>query len=123
MRDAIADLPDPEQHPNSSISNHRLNPGARSYKGHTGSPYDESAKTLKAGDHEVPGGENMLLRPDRSVRYFSVREAARLQTFPDDYEFRGSWTESMRQLGNSVPVRLAEAVARSVAAALSGKAQ
>ncbi len=123
VRDAIADLPDPQRHPNNNIPNHCFNPGARSYKGHTGSPYDEPAKTLKAGDHGVPGGENMLLRLDRSVRYFSVREAARLQTFPDDYEFRGSWTESMRQLGNAVPVRLAEAVAGSVAAALSRKKQ
>jgi DNA (cytosine-5)-methyltransferase 1 len=57
----------------------------------------------------------MLARLDGTVRYFSVREAARLQTFPDEYEFRGSWTETMRQLGNAVPVLLAERVARSVA--------
>jgi DNA (cytosine-5)-methyltransferase 1 len=43
-----------------------------------------------------------------------VREAARLQTFPDGYVFGGVWTEGMRQLGNAVPVKLAEAVARSV---------
>ena len=119
VRDAIADLPDPERNPNNHIPNHRFNPGARSYKGHTGSPYDEPAKTLKAGDHGVPGGENMLARLDGTVRYFSIREAARLQTFPDEYEFRGSWTESMRQLGNAVPVRLAEVVACSVAATLT----
>ena len=57
----------------------------------------------------------MLARPDGSVRYFTVREAARLQTFPDDFIFRGAWTEAMRQLGNAVPVRLAAAIARSVA--------
>lgn len=115
VRDAISDLPDPEKHPDNGISNHGFNPGARSYKGHTGSPYDEPAKTLKAGDHGVPGGENMLARLDGTVRYFSVREAARLQTFPDEYEFCGSWTETMRQLGNAVPVRLAETIASSVA--------
>lgn len=60
----------------------------------------------------------MLLRPDGSIRYFTVREAARLQTFPDDYVFRSSWTETMRQLGNAVPVRLAEVVAQSVAKTL-----
>ncbi|MGB9067529.1 MAG: DNA cytosine methyltransferase [Candidatus Acidiferrales bacterium] len=118
VRDAISGLPDPERFPKSGIPNHSFNPGARSYPGHTGSPLDEPAKTLKAGDHGVPGGENMLARADESVRYFTVREAARLQTFPDDYTFRGPWTEAMRQLGNAVPVRLAETVARSVADAL-----
>ena len=121
VRDAIADLPDPEKHPDNGFPNHLFNPGARSYKGHTGSPYDEPAKTLKAGDHGVPGGENMLARPNGTVRYFTVREAARLQTFPDEYEFCGSWTETMRQLGNAVPVHLAETVADSVAKALSEK--
>jgi DNA (cytosine-5)-methyltransferase 1 len=118
VRDAISDLPDPEKNPRNGIMNHTFNPGARSYTGHTGSPLDGPAKTLKAGDHGVPGGENMLSRPDGSVRYFTVREAARLQTFPDDYTFRGPWSEAMRQLGNAVPVRLAEAVARSVAQTL-----
>ena len=57
----------------------------------------------------------MLLKPDGSLRYFTVRESARLQTFPDDYIFHGAWTEAMRQLGNAVPVRLAETVAVNVA--------
>jgi DNA (cytosine-5)-methyltransferase 1 len=60
----------------------------------------------------------MVANPDGRVRYFTVRESARLQTFPDDYVFRGSWTESMRQLGNAVPVALARIVADSVRARL-----
>lgn len=116
VRDAIADLPDPELQPGvaSRYHDHRLQPGARSYPGHTGSPLDEPAKTLKAGVHGVPGGENMLRRADGSVRYFSVRESARLQTFPDEMIFHGSWTEAMRQLGNAVPCRLGAAVASQV---------
>jgi DNA (cytosine-5)-methyltransferase 1 len=115
-RDAIANLPDPEYDRSgaSKIDNHRFQPGARAYQGHTGSPFDEPAKTLKAGVHGVPGGENMLLKPDGSVRYFTVRESARLQTFPDAFRFHGSWSESMRQLGNAVPIELASIVARSV---------
>lgn len=119
VRDAIHDLHDPEERDYSGkIPNHRFNPGARSYPGHTGSPMDEPAKTLKAGDHGVPGGENMLLRPDGRVRYFTVRESARLQTFPDEYVFHGSWTETMRQLGNAVPVTLGRVISLAVARCL-----
>jgi DNA (cytosine-5)-methyltransferase 1 len=117
VRDAISDLPDPQSRPEASrrIANHRFQPGARSYPGHTGSPLDEPAKTLKAGVHGVPGGENMLSLPGGGVRYFTARESARLQTFADDFVFRGSWSETMRQLGNAVPPRLAEVVGRDVA--------
>ena len=115
VREAICDLPNPEEAAATLVSNHRFQAGARSYAGHTGSPMDEPAKTLKAGVHGVPGGENMLLKPSGGVRYFTVRESARLQTFPDEFIFHGSWSETMRQLGNAVPVRLAETVGRGVA--------
>ncbi|WP_234841277.1 DNA cytosine methyltransferase [Sinorhizobium meliloti] len=123
-RDALLGLPDPEFDTTASekLLNHRFQPGARSYPGHTGSALDEPAKTLKAGVHGVPGGENMLVRPDGSVRYFTVRESARLQTFPDDFLFHGSWTETMRQLGNAVPVELARIVGEGVASHLPRKA-
>ena len=119
VRDALADLPDPEVTTSRTAHNHRFQDGAKVYPGHTGSPLDLPAKTLNAGDHGVPGGENMLVRQDGSVRYFSVREAARIQTFPDGYVFHGSWTETMRQLGNAVPVALARLVAASVAEKLA----
>ncbi|MCB1068786.1 MAG: DNA cytosine methyltransferase [Kiritimatiellae bacterium] len=111
VRDALAGLPHPK---NGGYFNHTYQPGAKSYPGHTGSPWDEPAKALKAGDHGVPGGENMLDYGNGKVRYFTVRESARIQTFPDDYIFSGSWTESMRQLGNAVPVALAQAVGSSI---------
>lgn len=119
VRDAIWDLGTPASGAREAlIPNHVLQPGARSYPGHTGSPIDEPAKTLKAGDHGVPGGENMLRHPNGEVRYFSVRESCRIQTFPDGYVFEGSWTENMRQLGNAVPVTLGKAVLQSVKRAL-----
>lgn len=114
VRDALVGLPEPTAGGSPGVLNHSLQAGARSYPGHTGSPLDEPAKTLKAGDHGVPGGENMLRRSDGEVRYFTIREAARLQTFPDTYELHGAWTEAMRQIGNAVPVRLAEVVMASV---------
>lgn len=113
VRDAISDLPDPEA--GASEPDHRLQLGARSYPGHTGSFIDEPSKALKAGVHGVPGGENMLRMSDGSVRYFTIRESARIQTFPDGYRFHGAWSEVMRQLGNAVPSELARVVGVSVA--------
>jgi DNA (cytosine-5)-methyltransferase 1 len=104
VRDALMGLGEPN-----GKHNHVLQPGARIYPGHTGSPLDLPAKALKAGDHGVPGGENMLVRDDGSVRYFTIREAARLVGLPDEYEFPRSWSESMRQLGNAVPAPLGAA--------------
>ncbi len=122
VRDALWDVPDPRTREPHGFMNHNFQDGARVYPGHTGSPLDLPAKTLKAGDHGVPGGENMMVRDDGSVRYFSVRESARLQTFPDGFAFHGSWTETMRQLGNAVPVALARRVASSVAEQLAESA-
>ncbi|HEY4359108.1 MAG TPA: DNA cytosine methyltransferase [Acidobacteriaceae bacterium] len=122
VRDAISDLPPIEtgKVSRNSITGHRAQLGARTYPGHTGSPVDEPAKALKAGVHGVPGGENMIANTNGSVRYFTMREAARLQTFPDDFLFTGSWSETMRQLGNAVPVDLAHVVGDSVIAQLRG---
>lgn len=112
VREAIQDLPSPKS--KNEFNNHEYRDGAKSYPGHTGSPIDEPSKTLKAGDHGVPGGENMIRYNDDSIRYFTVREAARIQTFPDDYHISGAWSECMRQIGNAVPVTLAEVVASSI---------
>lgn len=102
--------------------NHFLNPGARLYVGHHGSFLDEPAKTLKAGGHGVPGGENALALGGKRLRYFSVRECARLQTFPDNYVFTGPWTSAMRQVGNAVPVELARIVAKAIYESLNASA-
>jgi DNA (cytosine-5)-methyltransferase 1 len=119
VRDAIGDLPELAVGESSSaFANHYVHPGAKSYPGHTASPWDEPAKALKAGDHGVPGGENMLRLDGREVRYFSARECGRLQCFPDEWRFEGAWTETMRQLGNAVPVKLAEQIARPLVSML-----
>lgn len=117
VRDALVDIPEPGDDFYFS-SEHVIREGAREYPGHTGSPIDEPAKTIKAGGHGVPGGENMIKFRDGSLRYFTVFEAKRIQTFPDPYRIIGSWTEAMRQIGNAVPVVLAQTVSASILACL-----
>ena len=105
VRDCLSSVPVPTLKP-TRRGEHVLREGARIYPGHTGSLIDLPAKTLKAGDHGVPGGENMIRFHDGSVRYFSTYEAKLIQSFPKSYHITGSWTEAMRQIGNAVPVTL-----------------
>ncbi|MEV6411148.1 DNA cytosine methyltransferase [Kribbella sp. NPDC051718] len=56
-------------------------------------------------------------------RPLSVRECARIQTFPDDWEFAGSGRDQYKLVGNAVPVALAEAVAKHLHASLLAQAQ
>jgi DNA (cytosine-5)-methyltransferase 1 len=53
------------------------------------------------------------------TRPFTVREYARIQTFPDDWSFEGSLTSQYAQIGNAVPVNLAEAVGKSIVRSLN----
>jgi DNA (cytosine-5)-methyltransferase 1 len=101
-------------------------PDARIYPGHTPNVLDRPAKTIKAGVHGVPGGESVMLTDSRITgprpasgqryrhRYMTVREAARVMTFPDDWKLSGPRGEKMRQLGNAVPVLLGEVFTRAV---------
>ncbi|WP_330174218.1 DNA cytosine methyltransferase [Streptomyces sp. NBC_01498] len=102
-------------------------PGARMYTGHTPNLLDRPAKTVKAGVHGVPGGESVM-RLDNvdfvnygggdGYRYMTVRETARVMTFPDRWILDGPRGEKMRQLGNAVPVKLGTAFSEAVANAL-----
>ena len=114
VRDAFCGLPDPLSKESKLFFNHDYRGGAKVYTGHSGSTMDEPSKTIKAGSHGVPGGENMIRLDNGLTRYYTVRESARIQTFPDEYRFCSSWTESMRQIGNAVPVKLARAIGDSI---------
>ena len=107
VRDALKNLPD-------NVANNEPCAGAKIYKGHSGSSLDLPSKAIKAGVHGVPGGENMLVEDSGNVRYYTVRESARIQTFPDDYIFVASRSENIRQIGNAVPVELARVIGESL---------
>ncbi len=120
VRDAISDLPSPAASESKSDNNHWLIRGARVYRGHSGSRLDWPSKTIKAGVHGVPGGENIVLLDDGTHRYFTLRETARLQGFPDNFVFCGARIHVTRQIGNAVPVDLAEAIGRKLFRQMTG---
>ncbi|TXK42379.1 DNA cytosine methyltransferase [Nonomuraea sp. C10] len=112
------ELLDRQEHYLGGFTDHIGWPDARIYPGHTPNELDRPAKTVKAGVHGVPGGESVVLLDDGTHRYMTVRETARVMTFPDDWKLRGPRGEKMRQLGNAVPVVLGEVFAKAVAEAL-----
>ena len=84
--------------------------------------YDAPSHTIRAGGGYGPKGDHLAgfhppIHPTLP-RQLTVREAARIQTFPDDWIFQGSKTAQGRQVGNAVPMLLGEAVARHVVALL-----
>lgn len=90
----------------------KLHYGARDQKGRV-DRLDPSkpSKTIIAGGNS--GGGRSHLHP-YFPRTLSVRESARLQTFPDDYVFTGSVARQFTQVGNAVPPVLAAQIAKSI---------
>lgn len=97
IKDAIGDLEDEKTHnalPNSGYSKAKLFKGKQ---GNTITKADKPAPTMRAEHHGNIEFHYSL------PRRLSAREAARIQTFPDDFIFEKSTSDAYRQIGNAVP--------------------
>lgn len=78
---------------------------------------DDFCKTITA---HMKFDCNMYIHPNQA-RGLTPREAARVQSYPDDYFFLGPYTKTYMQIGNSVPPLLGRAISRSVIKYLRGE--
>lgn len=96
--------------------------------------WDEVAFTVQASGRQaqihpsspdmiVVGKDKRIFDPnsDKKIRRMSVRECARIQTFPDDFEFLSTLDENYKMVGNAVPVNLALEVAKQLKLSLENK--
>lgn len=78
--------------------------------------WNDPSPTLTGGCTAISKGRFGHPKQDRAI---SLREAARIQSFPDIYKFEGSFTKISKQIGNAVPPLLAENIANSIKSALN----
>lgn len=96
---------------------HKKNEGHRHLDTYGRMAWDKPSPTITARFDSFSRGRFGHPELDRTI---TLREGARLQTFPDSFEFLGSKVEIARQIGNAVPPALAEHVAQSVKLTLGG---
>ena len=78
--------------------------------------WDRPSVTIRTEFYKPEKGRYLHPEADRPITH---REAARIQTFPDDFEFKGSRIQIARQIGNAVPPSLAETIAKAVRSRLA----
>lgn len=98
---------------------HRISPDIIGHRNVYGRMrWDEVAPTITARFDSFTRG---LFGHPSQLRSISLREGAELQTFPSDMVFSGNKVDIARQIGNAVPVRLAESIGNSIAKCLRAR--
>lgn len=122
LKEAIGDLPDPKSEEGSKVLNHygtnhkvKLN----GYIGNRQLDWDKIGPTI-VGRGGGTGGPVIAVHPN-CKRRFTVRETARIQSFPDNFEFIGSISSQYRQIGNAVAVEFAYHIGKVLKAFEMGK--
>lgn len=108
LRDAIGDLPEPYTEDAEIILNHygtQHKVKINGYMGNRKLSWDKPGPTM-VGRGGGTGGPVIAVHPN-CKRRFTVRETARIQSFPDNFEFKGSISSQFRQIGNAVAVEFA----------------
>lgn len=110
---ALRHFPDPDR-PN-GVKNHVYSAykvAFRNFTGHRVTNPDKPSPTILARGN---GGGGVCAIPHyNGVRRLTVRESAAVQTFPDDFEFKGAMNACYRQIGNAVPVLFAEQLGQAL---------
>lgn len=111
--EALGHFPDPDS--KHSVLNHTYSKYKLRFNGYIGhraiDPNSPAPTVTGRGDNK--GGVVVLHHPS-NTRRMSVRELAAVQSFPDTYDFATNQSASYRLIGNAVPPRLAEVLAKSV---------
>jgi DNA (cytosine-5)-methyltransferase 1 len=113
ISEALSKIPDPDQ--NHSLNNHVCSKFKLKFNGYLShrpvDPRKPSPTITARGDNK--GGAVIIHHPNNERR-LTCREAAYLQDFPLDFKFAGSMTSVYRQIGNAVPVSLAQSIAQVI---------
>ncbi|MCX6923519.1 MAG: DNA cytosine methyltransferase [Verrucomicrobia bacterium] len=82
--------------------------------------FDQPSVTITARFDSFTRGRFGHPTEDRTI---TLREGARIQTFPDDFVFAGNREQCARQIGNAVPPEMARIIGNQIIKSLSGKTQ